>query len=67
MKEPLSLYHAAHLILDLGPIVALPCQPITKSVSALVEFCSNCWMCQSCEMDFCFIDFSKLVEAFTLN
>ena len=31
-----------------SPIIASPCLA-SHSVTALVEFCSNCWICQSCE------------------
>ena len=34
-------------VLDISSIIALPCH----SVSAPVIFCSNCKICQSCQMD----------------
>ena len=42
-------------VLDTSSIIALPCH----SVSALVKFCSNCQICQSCYMDL-----SKLLDGF---
>ena len=42
-------------VLDTSSIIALPCH----SVSALVKFCSNCQICESCYMDL-----SKLLDGF---
>ena len=35
------------IISDPSPIIALPCH----SVNVCLEFCLNCWICQSCDMD----------------
>ena len=48
--------------------IALPCncESLSKSLSALVEFCSN-WFCQSCCMDSfksCYMDPSKSKNGF---
>ena len=65
-------------LLDPSLIIAFSCQSVTKSVRALVEFCSN-WICRICYMEFsrfwfvkidqwisliCSMDLSKLIHGF---
>ena len=46
-------------LLDPSSIIAFSCQSLTKSVRALVEFCSN-WICRICYMEFSRFWFVKI-------
>ena len=50
-------------LLDPSPIIALPCQ----SVTTLVEFYPNFWVCKSFYMDFYEAEASKSWSNFTLQ